>query len=125
MAVRRAPQQLDLQYIKATRVNADIGLVAAKARELNKRESALSRGILLIGLLIVFALFLQLGSWRTYSGHGRYQRHYLWEASGLEIAVHAGIPLVVSVLVVLFAVRRGRRTRKVTGDRQPNPFGSS
>lgn len=111
--------------IKAPRVKADIGLVAANARELTMREAALRRRILLIGLGIVLALIVRLGTWQAYSHQRGWQRRYLWEASGVEIVIHIGIPLVPSVVVVLVTVRRAKRNRKVTIDRQPNPFGSS
>ncbi len=99
--------------------------MAANARELTTREAALRRRIRFIGLLLVLALALRLGTWQTYSHQRGWQRHYLWEASGVELAKHVGIPLVFAVVVVLVAVWRAKRTRKVTADRQSSPFASS
>jgi hypothetical protein len=84
--------------------------VAANAREQKTREAALKRRIRFIGLLIILSLTLRLATWQTYSGHHRgWQRHYLWEASGVEIATYVGIPLILAVVVVSVAVWRARR----------------
>jgi hypothetical protein len=120
------PSAVAAAAIKVPRVKADIGLVAPDAWEQTTREATSRRRIRFIGLLLVLGLTLRLGTWRTYSGHHRgWQRHYLWEASGVELAVHVGIPLVFAVVVVLVAVWRAKPTRKAMADRQPSPFDSS